>query len=190
MRTRKRLPSADALIHIAAKAGQLALQASREPEVYRLAGRLFRNEIGHDVEAYAEAVVYQARNGNDLYPDDPRHFLLLQVFMQIVSYRLWEDLWNFKYPDRFGQAWNGQDFALMSVWREKVRAMIKECGQDAVFAMTAQEYGARLIDASANEEAVEALVDWMSNVLYESEKGCEDEAGSSAEVERGSRGPC
>ena len=105
--------------------------------------------------------------------------------MQIVSGRLWEDLWNDKYPDRFGQAWNGQDFALMSVWREKVRAMIEECGQDAIFAMTAEEYVAKLIDASADEEAVETLVDWMSNVLYESEKGCEDEVGSSAEVERG-----
>ncbi len=43
----------------------------------------------------------------------------------------------------------------------------------------------RNTDASASEEAVETLVDWMSNVLYESEKGCEDEAGSSAVVERG-----
>ncbi|MFY9585379.1 MAG: hypothetical protein WAR21_12910 [Candidatus Acidiferrales bacterium] len=185
MSTRKRLPGAHGLINIAAKAGQLAYEASREPETYRLAGRLFRDEIGHDVEAYAEAVVYQARNRNDPYADDPRHFLLLQVFMQMVSYRLWEDLWNDKYPDRLGQAWDGEDFALMSVWREKVRALIEECRQDAIFAMTAEEYVAKLIDASANEEAVEALVDWMSNVLHESENGCEDEAGSSAEVERG-----
>src|SRR6266852_2900912 len=165
MKIAKRLPGPNGLLTIAAKAGQLAYQASREPESYRLAGRLFRDEIGHDVEDYAEAVVYQARMGNDPYADDPRHFLLLQVFMQVVSGRLWEGLWNDKYPDRFGQAWNGQDFALMSVWGEKVRAMIKESGQDAVFAMTAEEYVAKLIDASANEEAVEMLVDWISNVL-------------------------
>jgi len=190
MKTEKRLPSADGLIHIAARVEELAYQASPEPEAYRLAGRLLRllgipiSDL-HDQEvvALAEAHVHLAKAGEDSFSDDPHYFFLLQSAIAQVSYRLWEELWDENHPDRFGQPWDGQDFTLMSVWREKVRAMIKECGQDAVFGMTAGGYVARLIDAGADEEAVEMLVDWMSNVLYESEKGYEDEAGSPAEVE-------
>ncbi|MFY9582915.1 MAG: hypothetical protein WAR21_00305 [Candidatus Acidiferrales bacterium] len=192
MKIEKRLPGPDGLVNIAAKAGQLAYQASGEPEAYRLAGRLFRLlEIpvsdlqGQEVAAFAQAYVHHAKAGNDVFSGDPHHFLLLQCAVAQVSYPLWEQLWNDKHPDRFGQGWEGEDFALMSVWREKVRATIRECRQYAVFAMPCEEYVAKLIDAGASEEAVEMLVDWMSNVLYESEKGCEDEAGSSAEVERG-----
>jgi hypothetical protein len=162
-----RLQGTHELLNLAAKAGQLADQVSRESEGYRIAGRLFRNDIGSDIEAYAELVVYQTKSGISLNGDDPHHFFLLQFFMQIVSYRLWEDLWNDKHPDRFGQAQVGEDGALMAGWRERVRAMINECGQEAVFAMTAEEYVAELIDAGADQDAAENLKDWMSIVMYE-----------------------
>ena len=120
--------------------------------------------------AFAEAHVYQAKAGVDPFAGDPRGFFLLQCAMAIISFRIWEDLWNEKHPEQFGQAWDAADFALMPVWREKVRTMITECGQQCVFAMTAEEYQVRLFDAGADEETAKELVSWMS-VLYEQGEG-------------------
>ena len=48
--------------------------------------------------------------------------------------------------------------------------MITECGQQCVFAITAEEYETRLFDAGADEETTAELVTWMS-VLYEHGEG-------------------
>jgi hypothetical protein len=165
MRARKRLPDALRLIEIADRAQELADRAFPGRDAYRIAGRLFRNP--RDPEAFAEAYVYQATTGNDLLVGEPGHFFLLQCATGVVSFRLWEDLWNEKHPDRVGEAWDGEDFALMSVWREKVRAMIKQCDQNPVFDMTMEQYTAKLIDAGASEEEVAGLAVWMSEVMYE-----------------------
>jgi hypothetical protein len=79
---------------------------------------------------------------------------------------MWEDLWNEKHPDQLGQAWRGQDFALMSIWREKVRTRIQECRQGAVLAMSFAEYAAKLTEGGANEETAVDLAEWLSEVEY------------------------
>jgi hypothetical protein len=176
MKARKHLLDAPRLIEIADRAQELANCAFREPEAYRIAGRVIRSrihlELGNiateaDTGALAEAHVHLAKAGDDPYAAHPAHFFLLQCATQIVSCRLWEDCWNEKHPDRVGEAWDGEDFALMSVWREKVRAMIKQCDQNPVFGMTMKQYAAELIDAGASEEVVAGLVVWMSEVMYE-----------------------
>jgi hypothetical protein len=162
------------LMRLAAKAGRLADQVLREPEPYRMAGRLNRliqfqlSELNErEISAFAEAHVDQAKGAQDAAANDPVAFYRLQCAIAVVSYHMWEDLWNEKHPDKFGEAWNGQDFALMSIWREKVRTMIQECRQGAVLAMTAEEYVAMVIESGASEEAAEQLAEWLSEVEYE-----------------------
>ena len=157
------------LLNIATKVGRLADQVSRESKASRITGRLIRDE--HDVEALAESHILLARAGDDLLADDSLGFVRLQLAMAQVSYRLWEDLWNEKYPDRFGQAWEGEDIELMSVWRKDVRVMVKECRQGGIFTMPAKEYVAKLIDCGASKETAEEQADWMSKVRYEGTTG-------------------
>ena len=172
-----KVPKADLLANLAERSGQLVSQLSREPEAYRIAGRLCRLadvEAGDLAEqkaiAFAEAHVYQAKVGVDAFADDPLGYFLLQCALAIISFQIWEDLWNETHPERFGQVWEAVDVALMPVWREKVRTMITECGQQAVFAMTMEDYQAKLFDAGADEETTAELVTWMS-VLYEYAEG-------------------
>jgi hypothetical protein len=166
-------PRAYELLKIAAKAGQIAYRASHEPEAYRMAGRLNRlvqfqiSDLGEEeIATFAQAHVYLASIGDPLV-GGPSAFYSLQAAIAQVSYRIWEDLWNDKHPDSFEKAWNGQDFGLMLLWREKVRAMIEECHLYAVFAMAAEEYVAKLIGAGASEEAAEELAEWLADVKYE-----------------------
>lgn len=170
------LQGAYELLKLAAKVGHLADHVSHEPAGYRIAGRV--NRFIHspapdlkeqELTALAEAHVYLAKIGDDPFVDSSCGFFLLQSALAQESYRLWEGLWNDNHPDRFGQPWEGEDFALMSVWREKVRGVIKECRQEAVLAMTGEEYVAKLIAAGADEHAAEDLSDWLSEVTYESE---------------------
>lgn len=165
---------AAALFNIAARAGRLANQVSREPEEYRMAGRLnrliqfrFSDLSEREVTAFAESHVDLAKTAGDLFADDPDGFYSLHCAIALVSYRIWEDLWNVKHPDRFGEAWEGEDVVLMSIWREKVRSLIKECHQDAVFVMTDEQYVTKLIDAGDSEEAAQELASWLSMVKYE-----------------------
>ena len=162
------------LLKLATRAGQLAKQVSREPGEYRMAGRLSRlirfefSELSErEVTAFAESHIDLAKTAEDPFADDPDGFYPLHWAIARVSYRMWEDLWNVEHPDRFGEAWEGEDFVLMSIWREKVRTIIKECRQDAVFVMTAEQYAAKLIRAGAGEEAAEELTAWLSEVKYE-----------------------
>jgi hypothetical protein len=91
--------------------------------------------------------------------------LLLQFAMKRVSGVEWENLWNDAHPDRFGQAWEGEDFQLMSVWREKARTMIKECHQEWILAVgDADEYIGKLLEAGSSKEAAEELADWLGHV--------------------------
>lgn len=161
------------LLKLATRAGRLADQVSRESEEYRMAGRLnrliqfqFSDLSERELTAFAESHVDLAKTVES-FADDPDWFCALHCAIALVSYRVWEDLWNVKHPDRFGEAWEGEDVALMSLWREKVRTLIKECHQDAVFAMTSEQYFTKLITASAGEEAAQELAEWLSVVKYE-----------------------
>jgi hypothetical protein len=138
-----------------------------------MAGRLnrlvqfkFSDLNEREVTAFAEAHVQSAQTGNDLFAGHPHTFYLLQSAIVQVSYRMWEDFWNERHPDQLGEAWNGQDFALMSIWREKVRTMIQECRQGAVLTMSAEEYVAKLTEDGASEEAAVDLAEWLSEVEY------------------------
>jgi hypothetical protein len=158
---------------LAAKAGQLADQVLRESEAYRLAGRLnrlvqfqFSDLNERELTTFVEAHVQSAKTGNDLFAGHPHRFYLLQSAIPQVSYRMWEDFWNEKHPDQIGKASHGQDFALMLIWREKVRTLIQECRQGAVLAMSAEEYIAKLTEDGASEEAAVDLAEWLSEVEY------------------------
>lgn len=169
----KKMSAATQLLNIAVRAGNLAYDTSRSAESYRLAGRLSRlvqfrlSDLSErEVTAFAEAHVQSAKTGNDLFAGHPHSFYLLQSAIAQVSYRIWEDLWNEKHPDQIGKAWHGQDFALMSVWREKVIVMIKDCRQHAVLALNPEEYVAELTEDGASEEAAVDLAEWLWEVEY------------------------
>jgi hypothetical protein len=168
------MPCSDELLRLAVKAGRLANQVSSEPEAYRIAGRLNRliqfqpSDLSErEVTAFAESHVDLAKTAEDPFSDDPDAFCALHCAIALMSYGMWESLWDLKHPDRFGEACKGEDADLMSIWREKVRTIIKECHQDAVFVMTAEQYITQLIDAGASTEAAEELGSWLSVVKYE-----------------------
>lgn len=168
----------DRLLRIAAEAQELAFRISSESETYRIAGRLSRltqfplSELtDQEFVAFAEAYVDLVISGNSLFTDHPLHFLLLHASIARVSNLMWEGLWNEKHPDRYGKAWEDQDFELMTVWREKVRGVLKKCGQDAVLALTAEEYATQLIGAGASDQDVDGLIGWMSEIRSEGTTG-------------------
>lgn len=155
-----------ALLALATKANRLASRVGRESELRRVAGRLVRDP--HDLDALSRSMVYEAKEERCKLPDYLKTgtgFLLLQFAIAQVSYLCWEDLWNDAHPHRFGQAWDGEDFELMSIWREKVRTIIMECHQEWLLLVSdADEYTVRLVDAGASKQAAEELADWLSNV--------------------------
>lgn len=173
---KNRLPDTARLIDIARRA-HVAYRALGERNVDRLAGRAIRSRIASkrgmmtqgDIEALAEVHVHLTRVGADPFAGHPSHFLALQLAIGTVSFCLWERLWDNRHPGRIGEAWDGEDFGLMEVWREQVRSMIKECGQGAALAMTAAQYVNKLVEAGATSEAAEELAEWMSEVTYEDE---------------------
>ena len=153
------------LLNIAARCQALAMQAWQEPQTCRIAGRLARNP--KDVTALSEAIVNGARNGDpviSIIMETPMGVGLLNCAMWEVSMHWWEEMWNNIHPDQFGQAWEGEDFALMSVWREWVRAMIKACHQGAILAMTGDDYFNYLTTAGESEKVAEAIADWLSEI--------------------------
>jgi hypothetical protein len=173
-RPRYRSHAVDKLLELAAKAQELAFQISSESEVHRLAGRLNRlvqfpcsEFTERECEAFAAAHISLIEDGNDLGSEYPLDFVSLHRNLALASYHVWENLWNEQHPDRPGSALEGQDFELMVVWRGRVRAMLSKCGQSNLFSFTTEQYAAELTDAGANEEEVEWLVNWMSEVLYE-----------------------
>lgn len=168
----------DELLKIAGDAQELAFSISSESETYRTAARLGRlahfpgSELtDREVGAFATAYVDRTIQGNNLFIDHPIHFFVLNLTIAQVSSLSWEELWNEKHPDRYGKAWEEQDFDLMDVWREKVRGVLKKCGQDAVLELTAEEYATQLIGAGASDQIVDGLIDWMSEVRSEGTTG-------------------
>jgi hypothetical protein len=155
-----------ALLDLANKANRLSSRMTRESELHRNTGRLIRNP--RDLDALSQSLVCEAKAEGDLLPEHLKTgtgFLLLQFAIERVSELCWEYLWNETHPNRFGQAWDGEDFELMSVWREKVRALINECHQEWLLLLNdAEEYAGKLIDAGASTECAEELADWLSEV--------------------------
>ena len=165
MKKKPRLLTLRKLMKVAAKTETLARQAWEESTTHRISGRLARDP--RDVGALSYAIVEHSKNCDAFsteITESPDTWLLLQISMEQVSYALWEQLWNDAHPDRFGEAWDGQDVDLMSIWREKVRTMITECQQAAILAMTLEEYFARLTAAGDSAEVTEGLAEWISMI--------------------------
>jgi hypothetical protein len=153
------------LMKLAKKIGTLGSQAWEEPMAYRIVGRLVRDP--NDLRAVSEAIIDGVKRRDAFFlefTEGPDGFALLQISMEIVSRALWEELWNNAHPDRFGHAWDEEDFVLMSVWREKVRAMITDCRQHSVLAMSPEEYFAKLIAAGVTEEDAQQVTDWICEI--------------------------
>jgi hypothetical protein len=156
MKIRKDPLGALELLKIASKVEALAMEASRETQTYRIGERLARNP--YDAGAFCKAIIDGTKRGEPI--DSP----LLQYAMWQVSTKLWEEMWDNAHPDQFGQAWEGKDFVLKSDWRERVRAMINECHQGALLAMTVEENFAQLTAAGQSEELAKALADWVAEI--------------------------
>jgi hypothetical protein len=153
------------LLHLATKANRLASRLNGTSEVRRLAGRLARDP--NDLDALSRSTLYEAKSEGILAESlkTGTGLLLLHFAMQRVSNVEWENLWNGAHPDRFGQAWEGEDVQLMSVWREKIRTMIKECHQEWILAVgDADEYIGKLLEAGSSKEVAEELADWLGDV--------------------------
>jgi len=153
------------LLNLAARAEALGMQDWQESHTYRIAGRLARDP--HNVGALFEAIIDGAKSGDavtSMLVRTPVGHALLQQAMCQVSMHLWEGLWNTAHPDRFGQAWEGQDYDLMSVWRKEVQVMIRQCHQEAILCMTAEEYFDSLITIGESEEVAEDLASWLEGV--------------------------
>jgi hypothetical protein len=161
MKSEKDASGALELLIIAARVEALAMQVSQESQTYRIAGRLVRDP--RDVGALFKTIVDDAKRGVDFTSIMTDH-ALLQRAMHQVSMQLWEELWNDAHPDQFGLGWEGEDIALMSVWREQVRDLIKECHQGAILAMTVEEYLDYLTAAGVSEEVAEPLAEWILDI--------------------------
>ncbi len=96
--------------------------------------------------------------------------LLLHCEMVELSYLKWERLWNKTHPDRLGQGLDGEDFELMSVWRQEVRTLIEEWwpGMDVDVAGAKQYIETLqmvwLPPSSWPTSWLETLVDWLGEV--------------------------
>lgn len=165
MKKEDRLLGLRDLMKVAAKTETLALGASEESKAHRIAGRLARNS--DDIEARCYAIVEGVKNGDAFFLEITGcqdGWLLLQISLEQVSYSMWETFWDSAHPDQFGLGWEGEDFVLMSVWRQKVRAMIRECHQEAILAMSVQKYFDHLTAAGQSEEVAQALAAWLSEI--------------------------
>jgi hypothetical protein len=155
------------LMKVAEKTDTLAREDWEESKAHRITGRLVRDPDDVGASCYATVEGVKKRNAFFLELTGGQDgWLLLQISMEQVSYAIWEQLWNEAHPDRFGEAWEGEDFDLMSVWRQKVRAMIKECDQEAILDMTVEEYYDQITATGEIEEVAEALAGWIS-VIHE-----------------------
>jgi hypothetical protein len=162
MNIEKRVFAPMELMRLAKKVGMLASQAWDEPIAYRIVGRLVRDP--NDLTAVSEAIIDGVKRRDVFFLDlmeGPDGFALLQMSIEIASRTLWEDQWNNAHPDRFGHAWDEEDFVLMSVWREKVRAMFRNCRQHSALALSPEEYFAKLIGAGVTEEDAQQITDWF-----------------------------
>ena len=166
---KKQLPTTKDLIKIAGRLSRPIKQMDQPvDELMKLLGRY--TGVENDPDALYELVIDAAQNGS---VKNDESFFMVQWAIETYSDRLWEKLWNEKHPDRYGKAFDkdSEDFDLMEVWRTKVRAMLKDCHQDAVLDMTYDEYVAKLTRGKDNKtdnkevkEAVESLANWMNDL--------------------------
>jgi hypothetical protein len=153
------------LLRLAAKLDQIASRVNRETELSRLVGRLARDPC--DLDASAQALVYEAREGGILAPylKTGPWLVLLQFALARVSNLCWEDMWDEAYPERLGQAWDGDCGDLLPVWRDKAYTFIEECHQEWLLMLDSlDEYRKVLIEAGASEGTVKELAEWFSDV--------------------------
>lgn len=162
--SQKYRPGGTGLLKLATAVGKLVSSASLESDTDRIAGKFLLDQT--DMHAAAAAIVQLAIQGRLPFGGSPGDFVLLQLAIAQVSHDLWEDLWNKNHHDRYGAAWaeTSQDFDLMKLWREKVRAIIKDCRQGAVLDMTCDDYVRKLREGGLEQEDTEGLTSWMSEV--------------------------
>ena len=72
-------------------------------------------------------------------------------------------MWNIK--DLFYGPSEEAESKLMSVWRERIRGVVKKCGLDGVLSLTPKQYADELIGAGASEQEAHFLAKWLSEVL-------------------------
>lgn len=156
--------STDKPFTLMAKVNQIAQQSSKEEEVWRAIGRMAR--APHDIDVLLQATLQIAQARDGCY-QSTLGIEALQYALGYESNRSWERLWDEAHPDQLGQAWDGEDFALMSIWRKKVRILVQECHQELIFSMTTDEYKAWLTGLGCDEEIVGHLAEWRSEVMYE-----------------------
>jgi hypothetical protein len=165
MKREDRLLCLHELMKVAEKTDTLAREAWEESKAHRITGRLVRDP--EDVGALCYATVERVKKGDAFFLEltgGQDGWLLLQISMEQVSYAMWEQLWNDAHPDRFGGAWDEEDFDLMSVWRKEVRAMIKECDQEDILVMTVEEYFDQLTETDEGKEVADQLAGWISMI--------------------------
>jgi len=156
------------LLKLAAQAHELLGTLLNEPEAYRKAGRvvrllqfplchLIREELLFLIEALSHADEQQSSGPL------PRSVFLLHSAIERLSYLILVEMLKEKYPDsHFLDA--PEDPDLTSVWREKVRGLLKKCGQETVFSLTPKEYADELIRVGASEEDADHLANWLSDI--------------------------
>ena len=78
----------------------------------------------------------------------------LHLSIAQVTEVTWEDLWEDAHPDRPNEAWEGEDFELRRIWRERAAATIRECRQGWILELDdADEYIQALLADGADEES-------------------------------------
>jgi len=165
MKMKGRLLGVHELMEVAAKTDMLSREAWKESKKDWITGRLARDP--RDVGAICHAIVEFVKNFGAFsfeILEERDSWFLLQISMMEVSHTMWERLWDEARPDRYGEAWDGVDFELMSVWRQKVRTMIRECHQGAILAMAVEEYILQLSTVGRSKKDAEALADWIWEV--------------------------
>jgi hypothetical protein len=164
-----RSPGAEELLKIAAQAQELVVRISSEPGLYRRAGRLVRlSQFLPSALSEEELVAFvEALSGADEQQSSgsPGSLFLLHTAIEQVSDLIWEEMWISKQLTCFKKPSKKQDYELRSLWREKVRGLLRRCGHDAVFSSTPKEYADELIGAGASEQDADRLANWLSEVL-------------------------
>lgn len=119
------------------------------------------------------SVLWAAKNGKRIlsqpHPQGWQDFYIIAGALGNIGNGCWEMLWGERHPDRPGEAWTGEDHDLLPAWRDKMRAIIRECRQEDILDMTHSDYITKLIDAGATAEEAERLAGWWIAVADDTE---------------------
>jgi hypothetical protein len=156
------------LVGIAGRVGQMRHEAQfRYDRRYKAA---LKAKLITDLYCFT---LWAAQNGKPIlkqpHPQGWKDFYIIHAVVHEIGQRWWEHLWDEKHADRPGGAWQGQDFDLMRVWREKMRGLLRDCRQDAVFDMDYEGFITTMTDAGANPKEAEQAADWLADVMWEDE---------------------